>query len=181
MPATLSLFAFARRLAPAFVAAAVLWADAGIADTRVVTLDTGRSLNLFSAPSTEFAVVGGLSGAAIVEVRESWNDWLRVEYGETGWGWAGAEFLRPVLDPAEWREVADPQDPDLNLRAGPGTGFDIVYKMPNGTRAFVLAVEGGWRFVRHETGQTGWAWAAALAVPRPAAPAALPQVPRGGN
>lgn len=163
---------------------ALLWllavGSAG-AETRVVTLETGRILNLFSAPSTEFAVIGGLSGGTTVEIRESWNDWVRIETTGGEWGWGDPAFLYPLLDPGEWRAVADPRDPDLNLRAGPGTTFEIVFKMRNGTRAFILAQDGGWRFLRHESGRTGWAWAASLAELRPEPPAALPKVPGAGN
>jgi len=112
-----------------------------------------------------------------VTVHETWGDWVRVEtarFGSSAWGWAWGGAIRPLRDPVEWREVADPQDPALNLRAGPGTGHDIILKMPNGSRAMVLADEGNWRYVRHDSGTHGWAWSPALVAAAPTPPPAFP-------
>ena len=40
----------------------------------------------------------------------------------------------------------------LNLRAGPGTGFDIIRRLAAGDRMTFLAMEGGWVKVRLEEG-----------------------------
>jgi uncharacterized protein YgiM (DUF1202 family) len=52
--------------------------------------------------------------------------------------------------------VNSPGDGYLNLRTGPGTGFDIVYAMPHGSEVYALEWSGRWVRVRHETGYTGW-------------------------
>lgn len=52
--------------------------------------------------------------------------------------------------------VNSPHDGHLNLRTGPGTGFDVVYAMPHGSEVYTLEWSGQWVRVRHETGVTGW-------------------------
>lgn len=52
--------------------------------------------------------------------------------------------------------VNSPGDGYLNLRTGPGTGFDIIYAMPHGTEVYSLEWSGRWVRVRHEAGYTGW-------------------------
>ena len=44
----------------------------------------------------------------------------------------------------------------VNMRAGPGTGFDVVGQLTEGARAELLSVAGGWSEVRTEDGTTGW-------------------------
>ena len=52
--------------------------------------------------------------------------------------------------------VNSPGDGFLNLRTGPGTGFDILFAMPHGSQVYTLEWSGPWVRVRHETGRTGW-------------------------
>ncbi|MCB1349419.1 MAG: SH3 domain-containing protein [Maritimibacter sp.] len=59
--------------------------------------------------------------------------------------------------------VNSPGDGYLNLRTGPGTGFDIVFAMPHGSQVYTLEWSGPWVRVRHETGRTGWCAADFLA------------------
>jgi uncharacterized protein YraI len=69
--------------------------------------------------------------------------------------------------------VDDPNDTTLNLRAGPGTGHRIIIRMPNGTTATLLEMQGDWARIRHESGQTGWAYYHYLIDERPGQPAAM--------
>ena len=52
--------------------------------------------------------------------------------------------------------VNSPGDGYLNLRTGPGTGFDIIHAMPHGSEVHALEWSGRWVRVRHESGFTGW-------------------------
>ena len=44
----------------------------------------------------------------------------------------------------------------VNMRGGPGTGFDVVGQLVEGARAEVLSEADGWSEVRTEDGTTGW-------------------------
>lgn len=59
--------------------------------------------------------------------------------------------------------VLSPSDGFLNLRTGPGSGFDIIFAMPNGSTVQTLEWSGSWVRVRHESGRTGWCAARYLA------------------
>lgn len=69
--------------------------------------------------------------------------------------------------------VDDPNDTTLNLRAGPGTEHRIIMAMRNGTIAALLEQRGDWARIRHESGQTGWAYFHYLIDERPGQPAAM--------
>lgn len=51
----------------------------------------------------------------------------------------------------------------VNMRAGPGTGFEVVGQLVAGQRAEVLEAEGNWLRVRGEGGAEGWMSARFLA------------------
>ncbi len=44
----------------------------------------------------------------------------------------------------------------VNMRGGPGTGFDVVGQLVEGQGAEVLQEDGDWAEVRTEDGATGW-------------------------
>jgi uncharacterized protein YgiM (DUF1202 family) len=71
--------------------------------------------------------------------------------------------------PAEGLVINSPGDGFLNLRTGPGSGFDIIYAMPHGSEVHTLEWSGPWVRVRHESGRTGWCSAQYLARNGPAA------------
>lgn len=57
---------------------------------------------------------------------------------------------------AETLYVKQTNDGYLNLRSGPGVGFDILQRMYPGDQVEVLEVSGTWARVRHEGGRMGW-------------------------
>jgi len=71
---------------------------------------------------------------------------------------AAAAMLLAVLVPpaaAETKYVYSPSDGYLNLRTGPGTGFDVIRQMRNYSAVEILERSGTWARVRHESGDTG--------------------------
>ena len=76
-----------------------------------------------------------------------------------------ANLTGTVAAPAAPEPVASPEldirlvaGSVVNMRAGPGTNFDVVGQMPQGTEAEVLRTdESGWAFIRIlATNQEGW-------------------------
>jgi len=74
---------------------------------------------------------------------------------------AGAARADPLV-------VNSPRDGSLNLRTGPGTGFEVLYAMPHGSEVQTLEWSGRWVRVRHESGRTGWCASKYLARTGPA-------------
>ncbi|MAM61919.1 SH3 domain-containing protein [Maritimibacter sp. UBA3975] len=76
---------------------------------------------------------------------------------------SAAALLAGTSARAERMLVNSPGDGFLNLRSGPGSGFNILYQMPHGSSVETLESAGGWVRVRHESGAVGWAFARYLA------------------
>ena len=64
---------------------------------------------------------------------------------------------------AEGLVINAPGSGFLDLRTGPGSGFETIFAMPHGSTVHTLEWSGPWVRVRHETGRTGWCAAQNLA------------------
>ena len=53
--------------------------------------------------------------------------------------------------------VDAPKDGYLNLRYGPSTAYNVIKKMPHGSKVHVIATPGKWYKVQDSYGATGWA------------------------
>ncbi len=76
----------------------------------------------------------------------------------------------------------------LNVREGPGTQFDVITTIREGTSVVVLRRESGWARVRIPNGTVGWCSLTYLTVTRPIASAGpvagavlVVQAPRGNS
>ncbi|KMW60318.1 N-acetylmuramoyl-L-alanine amidase [Candidatus Rhodobacter oscarellae] len=58
---------------------------------------------------------------------------------------------------AELLYVNSPNDGFLNLRTGPGGGFNVIMRMGHGTSVNTLEIAGNWARVEHQSGAVGWA------------------------
>lgn len=65
------------------------------------------------------------------------------------------EVAAPVVEPKlDIREVAGSR---VNMRMGPGTGFEVITTLDGGTKLEVLSVDAeGWANVSTERGIEGW-------------------------
>lgn len=69
--------------------------------------------------------------------------------------------MKPSIPPEEpvkkYLSVVYPENGTLNLRAGPGVGFEVIAPMERGSWVQVQAHAGNWAKLRHESGVEGWA------------------------
>lgn len=71
---------------------------------------------------------------------------------------ADAEPAPPVEEPVKkYLSVVYPESGTLNLRKGPGIGFEVIAPMERGSWVQVVAHAGNWAKLRHESGAEGWA------------------------
>ena len=128
---------------------------------------TTADLNLRSGPGTGYQVLTvmpeGSQVSALTE--EPQNGFFRVRYGSLE-GWASATYLAVGSGPGD--PGGDPSGPTarvttaLNLRAGPGTGYQILAVMPAGA-VVTVHDQAGEGFVRVTyNGMAGWAYRAYL-------------------
>ncbi len=121
---------------------------------RVVADPDDPTLNVREGPGLEFLVTTALGNGTRVSVAETSGDWLRITAPTEGWVFAA----RTIGDCRCIRTVADPDDPNLNVRAGPGTGFDVLGTLDNGTTIATAEAQGEW--LRITAPAAGWVFAA---------------------
>lgn len=102
--------------------------------TAHVTCDV---LNVRPTPSTDQARVGTLKRGAEIVVNAICDDWLRIQFeGETRYVFGAYTDY----DAPEMTVTAS----SLNIRKGPGTDFDRIGSLANGSVVRVLADKKGW-------------------------------------
>ena len=119
------------------------------------------ALNVRSGPGTNYDRIGGLTKGKAVQYYEVKDGWLRIAYG-TGQGWISAAHTdyKPAEKPPETGlfDVVVSVNTHLNVRTGPGTSYDKIGELTNGTKVTVLEEKDGWyRF--NYNGQEGWIFA----------------------
>jgi len=80
---------------------------------------------------------------------EKKGDWYRFKDFEGDVGWINTSLVNSDAS------VITTKD-DGNVRSGPGTGYDIVFKTEAGIPFKVLKKEGSWLNVLHRDGDRGW-------------------------
>ncbi len=141
------------------VLAALFLSAAAWADTLVVNSPGDGFLNLRTGPGSKYQVIMRMPHRSHVETLEIAGNWARVRHETGNVGWAFRKYMvSPEPGPVRYR-VVSPNDGFLNLRTGPGTRYDIITPMYNGTRVTILESAGAWVRVRTDLGQEGWAFA----------------------
>ena len=80
-----------------------------------------------------------------------------MQHEETGAvGWAFHKYLAPFEGGVPMKFVYSPGDGYLNLRTGPGTGYQIIMRMYNGESVEIVERKGSWVRVYHQSGAQGW-------------------------
>lgn len=128
----------AANLLPAGVSGDVTWSSS---DTSVATVDiTGLVSNVNTASSTKkvtiTATCGDVSAEAVVYCKAT-----------AGGGPAPSSGTQGTIINAE---------KGLNIRSGPGTGYDKVASATNGARVTVLGEENGWYKIIYSGNKTGY-------------------------
>ncbi|WGH78302.1 SH3 domain-containing protein [Jannaschia ovalis] len=128
------------------------------AQTLYVKPSDAGYLNLRAGPGTMHAVLLRMPVGQRVAVLEELGRWARVRLPSGEEGWASVELLEQGDRPAGDVMFVDVTGVGfLNLRAGPGTRFDIIRRMQPGDSVATLETRGDWLRVRHASGDTGWA------------------------
>ena len=105
---------------------------------------TNGNVNMRTGPGTGYSVITVVPvGTNVFIVEDNGQGWSYVDYNGTQ-GWVSSSYLGGYA-PAAAPAVSDYGDytvtTDVNLRAGPGTGYDVYIVVPGGS-----TVEGGSAF-----------------------------------
>lgn len=134
------------------------------------------ALNLRAGPGIDYPVIRLLTNGtrvAVLELAENWAHVRDVAAGTEGWAW----YHNLIWDGARAVpvQIFHPESDGLNIRNGPGTGFRLLTRLPNGARAEGFEQRGNWVWLRRPEGTPlGWAYVAYLHEVGASAPAPAP-------
>ena len=123
-----------------------------------VTTANGGGLNMRSGPATTYGRIASIKNGGVVEVYDKGAVWSRIKYNGT-FGYVMSQYLtfsaeRPSEDP-------DPVIPSgakaqvtttagsLNMRAGMGTTYALIYQIPQKAYVEVLTYGPSWCYVAY--------------------------------
>lgn len=131
--------------------------------TAVVTCDDGGKLNLRARMASGAKILDRIPTGTLLAVRRVDSKWCSVTYNGQS-GYVMSKFLTfssyaPTVQPATPTPtpassltiafVSCKNGGKLNLREGAGTGYKILYQIPNGSQLTVLQRGAKWSYVRY--------------------------------
>lgn len=106
---------------------------------------TANELNVRETPSTNAKITGSLRINQRVEVLETSGEWYRTNYG-----WINKNFVE-LVDSTSANNTGTVKAMALNVRKGPGTGYEHVATLRMGEKVTILENQGEWLRVK-----SGW-------------------------
>ena len=130
-------------LGAALTSIMVVGASAASLGVGTVTAD---ALRLRDAAGTEATVLATApKGDAVVVLEDAGSGWYKVDYKSVE-GYMSGEFLE-VQEAADVKigyGMVQTDGAALNMRSGPGTGFDKVATLSNGAVVDIVGIDTGW-------------------------------------
>ena len=127
--------------------------------TKTVRTNSGKSVILREGPGSDYKNVGYVKDGAKVKVKETKGSWVKVKVSSTGKiGWIRSSFLTGGSGSSSGRKysVRSVDNAILNVRTGPGKGYDKLYTLSDGDAMKVLETSGGWYRIETFDGVKGW-------------------------
>ncbi len=123
-----------------------------------ITSENGADVNVRTGPGTGYSLAGSLPVGHPITVIGKSGKWyhIRSDYGVALTGYVKMDFVTqtyttplPTTTPdgaptGNTMTVVTENGEPVNMRSGPGTGYSIVTRVPNGDTVTVLRVEGNW-------------------------------------
>ena len=113
----------------------------------------GGSLNVRSSASTTATIVSILPRGSYVTLLGKTGSWWRVEYGNGKFGYCHKDYITPVEGTAVTVRTGGNV---LNVRSGPGTGYNRVATLPSGSVVLERSRENGWSKVLYHGVKLGY-------------------------
>ncbi|PIP41224.1 MAG: hypothetical protein COX19_04100 [Desulfobacterales bacterium CG23_combo_of_CG06-09_8_20_14_all_51_8] len=109
--------------------------------------------NVRSGPGTNYEVLWQVEKYTPLQVvdKDKTGDWYYIKDYEGTIGWIN----RDILDNTD-TVITKPLDERCNIRSGPDTKGDVVFKAVKGVPFKVLERKGDWLHVEHADGEGGW-------------------------
>lgn len=151
-----------------------------------------NAVNIRNGPGTNYGIITQVDLNERLPVLDKSGDWYNVQLasGDRGWvaGWLVKVEMPQAPAPAQNSgQVAVVNGSSVNVRSGPGTGYEIITQVGSNERFPVLDKSGGWFKIMLNTGAAGWmaGWlvnieTAGLPLPSPVKPP-VPSPPSGNQ
>ncbi len=112
---------------------------------------TGSSCNLRTDPdlNSSYNIMLRIPRHYPLRVKDKQGDFFKVSDYKTRTGWIHNSVVGELA-------TAVVKVPMVNIRKGPGTGYDILCKAQEGVAFRILEDKGKWLKVEHESNRTGW-------------------------
>ncbi|MCK5783534.1 MAG: SH3 domain-containing protein [Desulfobacterales bacterium] len=109
--------------------------------------------NVRSGPGTSYEVMWQVEKYTpmLVVDKEETGKWYKIKDYEGDIGWISKDLLTKIDT-----VIAKPRDERCNIRSGPGTNNDVLFKAIKGVPFKVLERKGNWIHLQHVDGDKGW-------------------------
>ncbi|MEC1436836.1 SH3 domain-containing protein [Bacillus spizizenii] len=116
-------------------------------------------MNVRSGPGLSYGITAEAKKGERYPILKEDGDWVQIQLGSGEKGWV-VSWLITKEDPAstsstESSDTVTSTDPDLRMRTGPGTSYEVIGKFPQGSQASVIDKDSGWIKISYQNA-TGW-------------------------
>lgn len=158
---------FVRLTTGLLIAVLVAVALPGLALAAQQAVVKGSSVNIRSGPGTTYQVAGSAVKGDRLDVLGKSNDWYQVKKAGGATGWIAAYLVEVSGNTAPVQAksttgtsttvaTAVVTGSYLNLRSGPGTGYQASGQLKQGTSLQIVEKSGDWYKVKTPAGSVGW-------------------------
>lgn len=121
---------------------------------------TENNVNIRSGPGTTYSVTGQAAAGNKYSLLDRSGDWYKISAGG-GSGWVYGQFVKLLADnssrgPAGNSGWAVANDSNINIRSGPGTGYQVVSRASRGERFMLADRSSDWYKIILDNGGSGW-------------------------
>lgn len=109
--------------------------------------------NVRSGPGTNYEVLWQVEKYTpmLVLDKDKTGDWYYIKDYEGTIGWINRDVLEK-MDTV----ITKPRDERCNIRSGPSTNNDVIFKAVKGVPFRVMERKGDWLHIQHADGEDGW-------------------------
>ena len=125
----------------------VIFSDAAYAKERLAV--SVSIANIRSGPGTNYDTLWQVYKYYPIKVIKKSGSWILFVDFEGDKGWVKNTLVGKIPSVITIKE-------DCNIRSGPGTKYDIVFKTERGVAFKVIKEKGSWIYVQHADGDKGW-------------------------
>ncbi|MCC9022255.1 SH3 domain-containing protein [Bacillus nakamurai] len=116
-------------------------------------------INVRGGPGLSYGIIAEVKKEERYPILKEEGDWVQVQLssGKTGWvvSWLISKTTGGTSSSSAQSGTVTSTDPDLRIRKGPGTSYEVIGKLPQGESASVLDKNTGWVKISYQ-GTSGW-------------------------